>query len=234
MRALNCIVVEDDELDRLMVVCCIKRFPHLSLKGVFENADEALNAVNFEDLDVLFLDIDMPGLKGIELRKRAHFVPACIFISSYPEYALDSYSLETLDFILKPLSYERFAQAIDRLDRYMEIKNQAHLYETILGGHSVYIKEGHFEIKLKLNEITYLEALKDYTIVKTSDRKYCVLSSIGNLLKQEGFRKFVRIHRSFAVRKDFIRAIGGHEVVLKDDSVLPIGRSFKENASTLF
>jgi len=234
MKALNCIVIDDDELDRLMVVCCINKFSHLHLKGVFQNADEAFNAVNFEEIDVLFLDIDMPGMKGIELRQIAHSVPACIFITSYPDYALESFEVETLDFILKPLRYERFAQAIDRLDRFMEIKNQAHLYETILGGDSVLIKEGHFEIKLKLTEINYLEALKDYTIVKTKDRKYCVLLSIGNLLKEEGFSKFVRIHRSFAVRKDSITAVGSNEVILRDDSVLPIGRRFKENVVTFF
>jgi len=234
MGALNCIVVEDDELDRLMVVSCIKRFPNLSLQGVFQNAEEALNEVNFDDLHVLFLDIDMPGLKGVELRKRARLVPACIFISSYQEYALDSFSVETLDYILKPLTYTRFAQAIDRLDRYMAMRELANQYKIILGGDTVYIKEGHVEIKLKLNKITYLEALKDYTIVKTSDRKYCVLSSIGNLLKEEGFRKFLRIHRSFAVRKDYIKALGSHEVILKDDSILPIGRSFKENVGNLF
>ena len=216
-----------------MVTSYVKRFPLLQLTGVFESAEEAANIVNFKETDALFLDIDMPGLDGIAFRKRVSDVPACIFVTAYPEHALDSFSVETLDFIVKPLTMERFSLAVERLEQFMSVREKAHLYENHIGGDYVYIKEGYEETKVSLHEILYLEGLKDYTLIVTERKKYCVLSSIGNLLKEYSFRQFIRIHRSFAVRKGFVRTRGAGSIVLNNDIVLPVGRGFKENVKLL-
>ncbi|MDR6966583.1 DNA-binding LytR/AlgR family response regulator [Flavobacterium arsenatis] len=233
MKNLNCIIVDDDEIDQLMVVSFVKRFPHLKLLGAFLSAKEALAFCQNNSVDVLFLDVDMPGINGLELRKVLSSIPVCVFITSHPEHAVESFELETLDFIIKPLKFDRFSKAIERIDEFMEIKTKALLYESSIGGDFIYIKEGHEQTKVKLHEILYLEALKDYTLLVTNHKRHCVLSSIGTLLKEDHFQSFVRIHRSFAVQKNLIHKIGSNEVFINENIAIPIGRSYKDALSLL-
>lgn len=233
MKKLRCIIIDDDEIDRLTVVSYAKRFPELDIAGVFDSAEPALQLIEKEIIDVLFLDIDMPNLSGMELRKKAIEIPVCIFITAHPEHAVESFELETLDFIVKPIKFDRFAQTMKRIGEFMEIKYKAQLFELSIGGDTIYIKEGHEQTKVKLHEILYLEALKDYTLIITSQKRHCVLSSIGNLLKESHFQSFIRTHRSFAVQKQFIQKIGSTEIVLNSGALIPIGRSYKENLNTV-
>ncbi|MBC7607833.1 MAG: response regulator transcription factor [Burkholderiales bacterium] len=233
MKPFNCLIIDDDEIDRLTVLSFAKKFPVLNILGVFENATDALKILETQTVDILFLDIDMPELNGIEFRKKAAHVPVCIFITAHPEHAVESFELDTLDFIVKPLKLNRFTQTIQRIEDYMEVKLKAQLFEASIGGDVIYIKEGHEKTKVKLHDILYLEALKDYTKIVTSQKKYCVLSSIGMLLKEDNFHSFIRIHRSFAVQKQFIKKILVAEVQLNNDVIIPVGRSFKDNLKSL-
>ena len=229
MENLNCIIVDDNEIDRLTVLSFAKRFPNLTIIGSFADSTEALLAIENNKIDILFLDIDMPGISGVELRKKANQVPACIFITSHPEFAVESFELDTLDFIVKPLKFDRFEQTIRRITDFFDIKNKATLFESSIGGDVIYIKEGHEQTKVKLHEILYLEALKDYTLIITPQKRHCVLSSIGTLLKENHFQSFIRIHRSFAVQKQFIHKINTQEIILNNNISIPIGRSYKDN-----
>jgi len=229
----TCIIIDDDEIDRLTVVSFARKFPVLDILGVFESAEDALSIIEKERIDVLFLDIDMPGLNGIEFRKRALEIPVCIFITAHPEHAVESFEIETLDFIVKPLKLDRFAQTVSRIEEFMEIKLKASLFEASIGGDTIYIKEGHEQTKVKLHEILYLEALKDYTLIITDKKRHCVLSSIGNLLKENHFQSFIRIHRSFAVQKQFIQKINSSEILLNNNISIPVGRSYKDNLNLL-
>lgn len=228
-KTYNCIIVDDDEIDRLTVVSYAKRFPELNIIGVFPDAQQALPLLEKQQADILFLDIDMPGLNGLDFRKKTMNVPVCIYITAHPEHAVESFELDTLDFIVKPIKFDRFTQTMQRIEDYMELKLKANLFESSIGGDTIYIKEGHEQTKVRLHDILYLEALKDYTKIVTTGKRHCVLSSIGTLLKEDHFRSFVRIHRSYAVQKQFIEKIGTQEIVLKNDMAIPIGRSYKEN-----
>ncbi len=229
MKKINCIIVDDDEIDRLMALSYVKRFENLNLIGSFEAAEDALIAIESNPIDILFLDIDMPGMNGMQLRKIAKNIPVCIFITAHPEHAVESFELDTLDFIVKPLKFDRFEQTMNRVTEFMEIKQKALLFESSIGGDTIYIKEGHEQTKVKLHDILYLEALKDYTLVITDKKRHCVLSSIGNLLKESHFQSFVRIHRSFAVQKQYVKKINIHDLQLNNDVIIPLGRSFKDN-----
>jgi two-component system, LytTR family, response regulator len=231
MKKLNCIIIDDDEIDRLTVVSYAKKFPNLNIVGIYESAAEALPLIQNEAIDVLFLDIDMPNLSGMDFRKKTMHIPVCIFITSHPEHAVESFELETLDFIVKPVKLDRFSQTMSRIEEFMEIKLKASLFEASIGGDTVYIKEGHQQTKVKLHDILYLEALKDYTLIVTSQKRHCVLSSIGTLLKESHFQSFIRIHRSFAVQKQFVKKIGAQEIELNNNVLIPIGRSYKDNLS---
>ena len=231
MNPFNCIIIDDDEIDRLTVVSYVKRFSNLNIVGVFESAENALQILDKQEITVLFLDIDMPSLNGLEFRKKAMNVPVCIYITAHPEHAVESFEIDTLDFIVKPIKKDRFIQAISRIEDYMELKQKAQLFESAIGGDVIYIKEGHTETKVKLQDIIYLEALKDYTKIVTTTKKHCVLSTIGNLLKENHFQSFVRIHRSYAVQKNYIDKKMTNELLLNNGTIIPIGRSYKDTLS---
>jgi two-component system LytT family response regulator len=231
-KSYTCVIVDDNEIDRLTIASFIRRYPFIRIAGQFVSAAEALEATQKTLPDVLMLDIDMPGLTGLELRKRLSEVPACIFVTAHPEYALESFDTSALDFLVKPLRPERFEKSMERLRHFLDIHYRAALMEHTLVEDVLFIKDGRDHIKLKLQDILYLEALKDYTGVITRQKKYCVLTPLGNLLKEPSFSHFVRIHRSYAIQKQSVTMITAKEVVVNGVS-LPIGRSYKDSTNKL-
>lgn len=233
MQTFDCIIVDDDEMDRLVVISYAKRFSSLRIAGVFDCAEKALTFLENNTVDVAFLDIEMPGKSGLELRQKVLEIPVCVFISSHSESAAETFELQTLDFIVKPFKFPRFEQTIKRIEEFMEVRLKASLFESSIGGDVVYVKTGHDQIKVKLHDILYLEALKNYTILVTEEKRHCVLSNLGEILQEEKFQSFIRIHRSFAVQKQFIQKIGSNEIELKNNSSIPIGRSYKDNLKSI-
>ncbi|MBS7787168.1 response regulator transcription factor [Flavobacterium sp. CYK-55] len=233
MSLYQCLIIDDDEIDRLTVMAHARKHDCLKINGVYSSADEALQNGIPTDADVLFLDIDMPGINGLEFRKIMSQVPVCIFITAHPEHAAESFNLETLDFIVKPLKQDRFAQTIARIEQYFDVRNKAALFEKSAGTDTVLIKEGHKETRIKIQEILYLEALKDYTLIITPNKKHCVLSSLGNLLKESYFQSFIRIHRSYAVQKSYVKHKKPLEIELENGMIIPIGRSYKDIVTDL-
>lgn len=231
-KLYNCLIIDDNEIDRLTTTMFVKQYPFLKIEGIFDNPLQALNIATKTNIDIIFCDIDMPQMSGLELRKKLGNIDVCIFITSYPDYAVDSFEVQTLDFIVKPIKSERFAKTMERLQQYLNIKHKAELLDISLGGDIVFIKEGHQQIKIHLHQILYLEALKDYTSIVTKERKYCVLNSLGNLLKDKVFNSFVRIHRSYAVQKIFIEKMNHHEVFIHNISI-PVGRTYKDELNKL-
>lgn len=226
-NTIKCMVVDDDEIDRLTTVSFLKDYPFITIQGIFESPLQALTAAQMQPPDVLFLDIDMPSMSGLELRKQLLHIPACIFITSYPDYALEGFEMAALDFLVKPFSADRFAKMMERLQQHATIRQKAALLEHTLGADTIFIKDGTEQIKLQLHDIIYLEALKDYTGIVTKQKKYAVLSPLGTLIKEKAFSSFIRIHRSYAIQKHFIQKISAAEVQV-NNTVLPVGRSFKD------
>ena len=223
----TCIIADDDEIDRLTTLSFVRKYPHIQVKGVFASAEEALSKVNTPLPDIAFLDVDMPGMSGLELRKKLMNIPACIFITAYPDYAVEGFDLEALDFLVKPIQAERFQKAMNRVEAFLMLREKAGLLEHSLGADTIFIKEGHQQVKIHIHDIIYLEALKDYTQIVTGTKKYCVLSSLGNILKEKEFESFIRVHKSFAVQKNYIEQIKAQELIVKSITI-PVGRSFKE------
>ena len=233
MEKFTCIIVDDVEIDRLTVHSYVKKFSSFEILGVFASSREALLAIETNKVDVIFLDIDMPNFNGIDLRKKALEIPVCVFITSHPEYALESFELEALDYIVKPLLFDRFLKTVKRIEEYMDIKNKASLFEATFGNGAIFIKEGHAETKVKLPDVLYLEALKNYTLIVTKEKKHRVLLNIGMLLRENDFQSFVRVHRGFAIQKKFVQKISAQEIELQNAVTIPIGRSYKDNLNRL-
>lgn len=229
----KCVIVDDNEIDRLTVASFIKQFPELHLLKSFSNAKEAELYLAKEPIDILFLDIDMPSTSGIELRKKLKNVPVCIFITSHPEFAVEGFEVDALDYIIKPLKQERFSKTVNKITMYLDTKTKSSLFETTIGGDTIFLKEGRNHIKVKLHDVVYLEALKDYTLVVTAQKKYCVLSGIGKLLEEEHFKSFIRIHKGFAVQKQYVEEFDVNRVVLHNKMIVPIGKSYRKKVSFL-
>jgi two-component system LytT family response regulator len=228
----RCLIVDDRQIDRLTTASFVRKYSFLKIGGLYESAEEALEAAEKNPPDVLFLDIDMPESSGLELRAQLAKVPACIFITAYPEYAIKSFEVNALDFLVKPINAERFDVSMDRLQYYLDIHYKADLLDHSLNEDSLFIKDGHEHVKIQFYDIIYLEALIDYTGIITKDKKYCVLTPLGNLLKEKAFQSFIRIHRSYAVQKHYIRKVTP-KAVMVNQVLLPVGRSYKEALDSL-
>ncbi|GAB0154923.1 LytTR family DNA-binding domain-containing protein [Chryseobacterium sp. Alg-005] len=227
---IRCMIIDDDELDRLVLHHHLKQYENIEIVASFNSAEKAIPYLDLP-IDLLFLDIDLPGMSGMEFRKLAHKIPACIFISSHPEYAIETFELDTLDFIPKPLKTDRFHHSMQRLFDFFETKEKCDCFDALIGENSIKIKEGGNISQVKITDILYLEALKDYTRIITQEKKHCILDSLGNILHKSHFDSFVRIHRSYAVPRHLIRSKNNHEVELVENIKLPIGRAYKGNLS---
>jgi two-component system, LytTR family, response regulator len=224
---LNCVVVDDDELDNLTVVSFIQKHEILNLVKSYSSSEEALREIQTSEVDVLFLDIDMPQISGLELARRLLDIPVCIFITSFPEHAVEGFELDALDFIVKPIKADRFAQTISRIESYISLREKAANFERSIDSKIIFIKEGNHQVKLNVKDVLYLEALKDYTLIITSEKRHCVLGGLGAFLRMEEFQSFRRVHRSFAVQRQSIVEIGVNELVLFNQKKIPVGRSYK-------
>lgn len=227
---IKCMIIDDNELDRLVLHHHLKQYENIEIVASFDSAEKAIPYLDLP-IELLFIETELKGMNGMEFRKLAHKIPACIFISSHPEFAIDSFELDTLDFILKPLKTERFQLSMQKLFDFFEMKEKSECFDALLGENSIKIKEGGNICQIKITDILYLEALKDYTRIVTSEKKHCILDSLGNLLHKNYFDSFVRIHRSYAVPKHLIRSKNNHEVELIEHIKLPIGRAYRGNLS---
>lgn len=227
---LHCIIIEDDELDREIAENFLERIPFIKLIGSFSNAVEAIGLIRSSSIQVLLMDIDLPTINGIEFIGLLPSPPLFIFITAHPEYALEGYDIHALDFIVKPLKFERLEQAIIRAKDYIEIKEKATLYDIGFENNQLLIKEGTSIIQLKINEIIYLEALGDYTKIITHEKMYVTLHSLKNFIDKLPENRFLRIHRSFAVAIDKISKLKDNELILNDRK-LPVGKTFRREVN---
>ena len=224
---LKYIIVEDDNIDRLSVETEADKFPFLRRIGSCAHALEAMELIAGSHPDVLFLDIEMPGMSGLQLVKMlagSSLIP--VFITSHPEFALESFEIEAFDYLLKPLTADRFARCAMRLHDFCRLRSQAFAFAKEQETGSIIIKQGHEKCKLRIHDILYLEAMKDYTRVVLADKQYLVLTTLSNMQEQLPAREFVRVHRSYVVHTDKITAIKSNKIYLQANE-LPIGKLYK-------
>lgn len=227
MNPSKCIIVEDTLADRDLLTHYVQKEPTLKLEHAFANAVEALSFLRTAQPPVLFLDIDMPVLNGMELFKNLDYNPLCVFVTAHSEYALESYEAHAFDFILKPVTEGRFGQTVRRLNEYLQLRQRADLYDTTFEKESILLKEGVENHRVLLHDILYIEALKDYSKVVTARKKYITLSKLKHFVDKLPPEDFIRIHRSYAVAKSKVSAFNRDEVTV-DKEVLPIGKTYRQ------
>jgi DNA-binding LytR/AlgR family response regulator len=228
---LRYLIVEDDEIDRLSVETEADKFPFLKKIAACSHPLEAVELINRFHPDILFVDIEMPGITGLELVKSLegkNLLP--VFITSHPEFAIESYEIEAFDYLLKPLAPERFARCALRLRDFFQLRLKAFAFEKEQESDFIIIKQGYEKCKLRMQDILYLESMKDYTRLMTAERQYLVLATLGSMQERLTPGKFVRIHRSYIVNLDKIEKVKGNKINLPGHE-LPMGKLYK-NALT--
>jgi DNA-binding LytR/AlgR family response regulator len=232
---LNCIIVEDEPLARNLLVEYVKKVPSLHLLEAFSNPLAAMEALRVADVDVLFLDVQMPEITGISLLKILKKRPLVVLTTAYSQYALEGYELDIVDYLLKPITFERFLKSVDKIMQRVESPTvtKPTLVESSTPSSPtfIFVKDGTKLVKVKLDEILYIEGLKDYVTIHTLSQKIVTLQRLKVLEEQLPGNKFIRIHNSYIVSLNGIDAIHKNEVQIKG-AILPIGdtyrKSFKE------
>lgn len=228
MKMLNCVVIDDNEVDRSLLVAYLSKHPCLKITGSFSNPVESLDHLQRVETDLLFIDIDMPVINGIDFMKSIQQSALnCIFVTAHPEYAAEAFDVQAVDYVLKPIREERLEKAVQRVLELLEIRSKAIQYSLFIENDYLMIKEGTSISKVNIGDIEYLEALTNYTKVITAKRKYITLNNLKNFLDYLPATRFIRIHRSYAVAIDKIESLDKNDVLIAGQW-LPLGKTFRQ------
>lgn len=226
MNKISCIIIDDEPLGRDVIESFAKEVSYLNILGAFENPVEAMIFVKENRVDLILSDIEMPKITGLELLKTLENSPVFIFITAYREFALDGFDTGAIDYLVKPVRFDRFLKAVQKAKDYLDLKRNFNgLQEQ---NDRIFIKSEGKIIKILLSEIIYIEAQGDYLNVETSSEVYSTqmtLSSMEESIKNE---KFLRIQRSFILNLDFVRSIHGNRVELLNGKSISISISKKD------
>ena len=230
---LKYVIVDDEEISRLGIESEASKFPFLNKMASCSNAVEAFEFISRFQPDIVFADIEMPDISGIELiRNLSGRVPAPVFVTSHPEFALESYEMEVFDYLMKPINSNRFERCALRLQDFFQLRVNAFAFNKEQESGSLIIKQGYDKYKISLQDILYMEAMKDYTRIVTHDKKYLVLGTLTGMHEKLPAEKFLRIHRSFILNKDQISAVKGNKILIGTFE-LPVGKLYKNVLNSL-
>jgi DNA-binding LytR/AlgR family response regulator len=230
---MNTIIVDDEPLAQDVLETYIEKIPDLNLVGKCSNALEANDMLKSQSIDLMFLDIQMPQLTGIDFLKTLSKPPMVIFTTAYPNYALDGFELNALDYLLKPISLERFMKAVNKALEQFELQSRES-GEALSGEDDpnfIFVKADKKLVKVKYDDILYIEGLKDYVIIRMDADRVITLQTMKSLESKMPQDRFKRIHRSYIVNLDRINAIVGNMVEViekKETKHLPIGKNYRD------
>ncbi len=229
---IRCLVIDDEYMARLLLENYIQKLPQLEMAGLCENAIEALSIIKKEKIDVVFLDIQMPHLTGLEFLHTLQHKPLVIFTTAYSEYALEGFRLDAIDYLLKPFSFERFVQAVNKASHYLSFQgnNAESAYSVIAENketQQLFVKSDGKLIKVRFDEMIYIEGLREYVSIYTADSRIITLQSLRNLESLLPASRFLRVNKSYIIALDKIQAIIGNQVEIHK-KLIPIGATYKE------
>lgn len=225
MHAINVLVADDEPIARDILKDYTSRIPGLRLAGICKNAAEAIKALKENSVDLILLDINMPGMTGIELLKQLTHPPLVILTTAYTQYAVESYDLDIVDYLLKPFSFERFEKAIHKATTILDRKAQ---------GENIFVKVDGKLVKVDIKNLELIEAVKDYVRLWTGDKSMLVLSTMKNMEEQlSAYPQMVRVHKSYMINIAHVRELSGNLIYTRTREV-PIGNTYKEMVTEVF
>ncbi len=218
---IRCAIVDDEEMSRKNIEQLIKRIQDLKLVVVCKDAIEASNALRKEKVDLIFLDVEMPEMTGIELVKSLTHKPEIVLITSKENYAVEAFEYDVADYIVKPATYERFLKAYDRVKARLTADN-----ENLVNDDAVFVKVDSQLVKVNTSDILWVEAFGDYVNIFTETNKYIVHSTMKGMENKLSSDHFFRVHRSYIVRLQKIKAIE-ETLIIIGKKLIPIGDSYR-------
>ena len=224
--AIQCAIIEDEPLAQNILKKYIEDHPALELTAVCNNAEEAQKVLLRRDVELLFLDINLPKLSGISFLKTLPHQPLVIFTTAYPEYAVEGFELDAIDYLLKPFSFERFLKAANKAVQQLNKKGIAEQNPSF-----IFLKADKKVHKVNLDDILYIEAAGDYIKIMTESGQYIVNDTLKSLQDELPPAQFIRVHKSYIISRNKIKFFEGNYVKVGDADI-PIGNSYKEEIST--
>ncbi len=225
---LNFVIVDDEPLALEVLAGYLKRIEDVHSVSLFSNAEDALRYLENQHADILLLDIEMPKMTGIEFLEKLTDPPLTIFTTAYRNYAFEGFELGVIDFLLKPISFQRFSAAIDKVRDFLALKSHdTQLEPDKLAPEFIFVKSGVKRIKLEFDQITHIQGLKDYAIIYTPQEKIVIKGSVGTVQEMFPPSLFIRVHKSFLVAHKAIRRIERNKIVIGSFQI-PIGRNYRE------
>jgi two-component system, LytTR family, response regulator len=222
---INCLVVDDEPIARQGILEHIEQVEFLNAAAICKNAIEASSALETQKIDLVFLDIQMPKISGIDFLRNLQDPPPVIFTTAFPEYAIEGYELNVLDYLLKPISFERFFKAVIKAQAYLISKSK----QGAIAAEPYFFIKSNLKIeKIFIDDILYIEALANYIILHTKNKKHVVYMSFKGIESQLPKHLFLKIHKSFIVAISAIQTIENNELVLADH-ILPISKSYRQS-----
>lgn len=221
---LNCLIVDDEPLSLDVLEKYIQDIPELQLAGRCLDAFSALKMLKETEVDLLFLDINMPKLSGINMVKTMDQLPEVVFTTAYPEYAVEGFELEVLDYLVKPISFERFVKTINKAQKKFEGKASKGINHQDF----IMVKSNKKLYKVPLHEIIYIQSMGDFVKIFTQEKTYISSDTLKNIAAQLPDQQFIRIHKSYVISLIAFKYIEGNQVKIGDD-FLPIGLTYKDS-----
>jgi DNA-binding LytR/AlgR family response regulator len=223
---IKCIIIEDEPLAQDVIKNYLQKSGRFDLVGTYRNAPEAKEAIDKEEIDLIFLDIQLPGMTGLNFLRSLSNPPLVVFTTSYPEYALESYEFNVIDYLLKPISYERFCKTIDKIIDGKIFKTTAGEKKPV-GRDYIFIRSNSKFFRVNFSEIIYIEGMKDYLKIHTHEHVIVTHQTMGEMENILPSGQFIRIHKSYIASTSRIKSVFGNSVDM-GKAMLPIGLNHKE------
>ena len=227
MKKIRCLLVDDEHLALEILELYCSKIDYLDVVGTCKNADQAAFFLQHNKVDLLLLDIQMPRLNGMEWYKNLSSKPLVIFCTAFQHFAVESYEVNAIDYLLKPFSLERFNKAIEKTKEIIEKKTNQETIEQ-----SIFVRSDRKEIRVKIDDILFIQSMSNYYVVTTTEKKIIGYGSISTLESTLQAFNFIRIHRSYLVAKNKIGTIATNSIIVSTYE-LPIGRNYRKNIENI-
>ncbi|WP_316820527.1 LytTR family DNA-binding domain-containing protein [Pedobacter gandavensis] len=221
-KRINCIILDDEPFAVKLIADYASKIAQLNVLYAGSDVFKAIEVLNSESVELIFLDIQMPDLTGIELMQMFNKKHNFIITSAYAEYALDVYQFHVVDFLLKPIVFNRFYQSVEKYNNWRES------FQTAEADDFLFVKADRKHYKIATDSILYIEGLKDYIRIHTSTEKIIVLENMKDILEKLPKNQFVRIHRSYIIPLNKIKVIEGYQILMSNGEYLSIGETYRK------
>lgn len=232
---MNCIIVDDEPLARSEMRSLIAETSSMDILGEFSNAPSALEFLKDNDVDLIFLDIEMPMVTGLEFAEMLPKKSLIIFTTAYSQYALKSYELEAVDYLLKPVDPQRLEKAIDKAILYTELLSKDTVKNTVESNTAdfLFIKAERRFYKISFSDIKFIEGLKDYVVIHTKQQKLITAMNLKTIHQKISGETFIRVSKSYVVNMNYIDSFDNHNIYI-EDSEIPLGEVYRSEFFTKF